>query len=59
MLAAFLGGWEILLLLAVAGAIGGLFVITLIVVLVVHLRKLRNSKKPDLHQVASMQSTGQ
>ena len=55
MLAAFLGGWEILLLLAVAAAIGVLFVVTLLVVLLANLQKFRGKKI----QPPSMQPTGQ
>ena len=46
MLAAFLGGWEIVILLVIAGGMGVLFLVTLIVVLLVNLRELRAKNNP-------------
>jgi hypothetical protein len=59
MFAAFLGGWEIVLLLGIAGVIGILFVVTLIVVLLVNLPKLRAKQNVPPSQPLPMQHGGQ
>jgi hypothetical protein len=46
MFAAFLGGWEIVILLVIAGGVGALFIATLVVVLLVNLKKLRGNRQP-------------
>ena len=46
MLAAFLGGWEIVLLLVIGGGIGFLLLITLVVVLLANLQRLRGQNNP-------------
>jgi hypothetical protein len=45
MFAAFLGGWEIVLLLVVFGGVGVLLIATLLVVFLVNLKKLRGDRQ--------------
>ena len=59
MLAAFLGGWEIVILLVMAGGIGVVFLVTLIVVLLVNLRQLRAKNNPPAVAAHSAQQGGQ
>ena len=57
MFAAFLGGWEILIVLVIAGSIAALLVVTLVVVLLANLHKLRG-RNTALPQQSSTQHSG-
>jgi hypothetical protein len=59
MLAAFLGGWEIVILLVMAGGIGVVFLATLVVVLLVNLRELRAKNNPPAGAAPSAPQGGQ